>query len=155
MRLFLNRHDIALFQEKAYEDKQNTFVSSNTPLLSNLCMLENISLVLQVHKHLSRKKAYTKAEKALKLLNIENISLLRYEACSDKEIFLVQVIRASIQKEAKIIIEQPFMLLSSEIDLDFIFDALDTLCIPYERVLIIDLKHHENYYKESRCHIIK
>lgn len=118
-------------------------------------MLENISLVLQVHKHLSRKKAYKKAEKALKVLNIENISLLRYEACSDKEIFLVQVIRASVQKEAKIIIEQPFMLLSSEIDLDFIFDALDMLSVPYERVLIIDLKHQENYYKESRCHIIK
>lgn len=118
-------------------------------------MLENISLVLQVHERLSRKKAQDEAYKALSSLGLEEIASLRYEACSEKVIFLVQVIRACIQKDAKIIIEQPFILLSDEIDLNFIFDALDSLHVSYDRVLIIDLMHQKDYYEENRCHIIK
>ncbi len=116
-------------------------------------MLENIALVLQVHEHLSRKKANKEVYHALNSLELEHIAQLRYEACSDKEMFFVQLIRASIQKDAKIIIEQPFMLLSEEMNLDFILESLDALRIEYGRVLIIDLIHQENYYREGRCHI--
>ncbi len=140
--------------EEAYADKNNTFVSSLTPLLSNLSMLENISLVLQVHERIGRKQAHQKALDALSLLGLDNLAILRYEACSNKEIFLVQLIRACIQKDVKIIIEQPFMLLSDAIDLNNILGSLDKLGIAHERVLIIDLKHQEKFYEESGCRII-
>lgn len=118
-------------------------------------MLENIALVLQIHQGLSRAKAHKIVSAVLDLLNLEKISQLRYESCSNKEIFLVQIIRACIQKDAKIIIEQPFILLNEEASLDFIFETLDMLGIAHERVLVIDLQHQENYYKESGWHIIK
>jgi len=118
-------------------------------------MQENISLILQTHEHLSRNKAYQRVDKALTSLHIEHLALLRYEVCSAKEIFLVQLIRACIQKSARIIIEQPFMFLNDEINLNFLFDALDALDVSWERIRIIDLKHQENYYEEDRCHIIK
>ena len=153
--LFSTRQDMAQFQEEAYFEKTNTFVSINTPLLSNLCMLENISLVLQVHQGLTRKQANEEAYTALSALGIEEIALLRYEAFSEKVIFLVQIIRACIQKDAKIILVQPFSFLGSETDLDFIFDTLGTLHVSWDRVLIIDLMHQKSYYQESRCHIIK
>lgn len=139
----------------AYADRENTFVSSNIPLLSNLSMLENIALVLQVHEHLSRKQAHQEVYHALNALGLEKIAMLRYEACSDKEIFLVQLIRACIKKDVRIIIEQPFLLLGDEFNLDFVFNALDTLNIACERVLVVDLIHQKNYYQEDRCHIIE
>ena len=143
------------FLERAYGDPLNTFVSTQTPLLSNLSMLENIALISQVHDKMGMAQSHKKAYAALKSLELEQIAPLRYENCSAKEKFYVQLIRANILKDAKIIIEQPFMLLAEEMSIHFILDALGRLNIPYERVRIIDLVHQENNYKEPQCRIEK
>ncbi len=116
-------------------------------------MIENISLIMQVHDHLNRKSAKTIARDALKSLGLESISSLRYDACSDKEIFYVQLIRAFVKKGAKIVIDQPFAFLAEENSINFILDALDALLIPYQRVVIIDLENQKSRYKEVSCHI--
>jgi len=118
-------------------------------------MLENISLISSVHKGLSRKESQDKAYKALSLLGLENIASLRYNECSAKERFCVQLIRADTIKDTTIIIEQPFALLSQEEDLGFVIKLLTQLNISLQRVYIIDLVHQENYYKEHQCLIEK
>lgn len=118
-------------------------------------MCENISLVLQTHEKISIEDAQKISRKALKDMYIENICDLRYEKCSEKEIFYTQLIRASVIKNAKIIIDQPFVFLPDEMDLNFLSDALDTLFIAYDDVMIIDLLHQVSHYKESLCHIEK
>ncbi len=116
-------------------------------------MIENIALVMQVHERLSRKKAQKRAYDALKALGLIHLRALRYDACSDKEIFYVQLIRAFVRKGAKIIIDQPFVFLAEETSINFILDALDALFIPYQQVIIIDLEHQQSHYKEISCHI--
>jgi len=118
-------------------------------------MIENISIILQIHEYKNRKEAQLEVYKKLKLLNILPLASLRYEECSEKEIFLVQLIRAAIQKDVKIVIEQPFTFLEHEPDVNFITEALDALLISYQDVFIVDLKHQEAHYKETTCHIEK
>ena len=65
----------------------------------------------------------------------------------------MQLIRAFVKKGAKIIIDQPFVFLAEEYSINFILDALDALLIPYQQVMIIDLKNQESRYKEISCHI--
>ena len=116
-------------------------------------MIENIALIAQVHEHLSRHDAQKEASNNLKALGLLTLSSLRYEACSEKEIFYVQLIRAKSQKDAIIVIDQPFVFLTEEMNLNFILEALDALLISYQDVLIIDLAHQRSHYKESACHI--
>lgn len=118
-------------------------------------MIENIALILQVHEGLSRKAAHKRARQELKALELLHLADWRYNVCSDKEIFYVQLIRAHMQKNAKIVIDQPFAFLAEEVDLGFIFTALDRLMIAYEEVLIIDLLGQKSHYKETACHIEK
>jgi ABC-type nitrate/sulfonate/bicarbonate transport system ATPase subunit len=116
-------------------------------------MIENISLVLQVHEGLSRKTANERSFRALEALGLSHLAAWRYDICSEKEIFFVQLIRAHMQKDAKIVIDQPFAFLAEEMDLEFILTALDRLMISYEEVLIIDLTGQKSHYKETACHI--
>ena len=116
-------------------------------------MIENIALILQVHEHMNRKNAQKVAYNALKKLGMISLAPLRYDTCSDKEIFYVQLIRAFVLKGAKIVIDQPFVFLTEENNINFILDALDALLIPYQQVIILDLAHQESHYKESSCHI--
>lgn len=155
MRLFSSFDKILSFLESAYEDPVTTFVSTQTPLLSNLSMLENIALISQVHEKLSITRSHKKAYEALSTLDLGRIASLRYENCSAKEKFYVQLLRANILKDAKVIIEQPFMLLAEEMSIEFILNALQRLNISYDRVSIIDLIHQQSNYKEPQCHIEK
>jgi len=116
-------------------------------------MIENISLVLQVHEGLSRKAAHERSFQALEALGLSHLAAWRYDVCREKEIFYVQLIRAHMQKDVKIIIDQPFSFLAEEMDLAFILTALDRLMISYEDVLIIDLIGQKSHYKETACHI--
>jgi ABC-type lipopolysaccharide export system ATPase subunit len=118
-------------------------------------MIENIALILQVHEGLSREAAHKRAHQKLKVLELLHLANWRYDICSEKEIFYVQLIRAHMQKNAKIVIDQPFAFLAEEVDLGFIFTALDRLMIAYEEVLIIDLTGQKSHYKETACHIEK
>jgi len=83
------------------------------------------------------------------------LGALRYESCIDKEVFLIQLLRAQMQKNVKIVLEQPFSLLSHELNIGFIIQTLDALHIDYQDILILDLIHQEAQYKEKRCHIEK
>ncbi len=146
-------HELNLYKEDAYLNEEYALVSKSTPLLSNLSMIENIMLITQVHEHLSRKSAKKRAYDALQSLGLDSIASLRYDVCSKKDIFYVQLIRAFEKKGAKIVIDQPFSFLTEENNINFILDALDVLLIPYQQVVIIDLKNQQSRYKEISCHI--
>ncbi len=153
IRLFTSINALNHYKEESYPNEEYAFVSTSTPLLSNLSMIENISLIMQIHDRLSRKNAQKAAYDALKSLGLISIAALRYDACSDKEIFYVQLIRAFVKKGAKIVIDQPFAFVAEENSINFILEALDKLLIPYQRIIIIDLDNQKSRYKEVSCHI--
>jgi len=153
IRLFSSINELNRYKEETYPNEDYAFVSTSTPLLSNLSMIENIALIMQVDERLSRKEAQKIAYDAMKPLGLISVAPLRYDVCSQKEIFYVQLIRAFVKKGAKIIIDQPFAFLAEENSINFILDALDALLIPYQQVMIIDLENQGSRYKEVSCHI--
>jgi len=144
-----------MYMKEYYSSTMHAFVSKETPLLSNLSIRENISLILQIHTNLSREASLKKSFEALEKLNLGYAAEFRYNQCNSKELFKVQLVRASMIKEAQLLIDQPFSLVREELSLDFIFEALRCLDLPISKVLILDLSHQENYYQEQQCHIIK
>jgi len=118
-------------------------------------MIENISLILQVHQKLSVKEAKKEGMLALDALNLSKIAHYRYTSCSSQEKFCTQLIRATMLKNAKIILDQPFRLLDEQINIDFILSAIQKLNIEVQGVQILDLIPMQTYYEGSQCLIKK
>ena len=117
-------------------------------------MLENISLIKEVHEHLATSKAQKIAREMLTKIGQEHISLYRVSSCTPIEIFYTQFIRALMMKEKQIIIVTPFSLIDNLRDINVIIDNIKILCSEKD-VLLLDMLSNENHYKGSICSIIK
>lgn len=114
-----------------------------------------MALIAQVHEGLNSRNAQKKASAFLKSLDISHLSLLRYNKCEANDIFYVQLARAAMLDDDKIILDQPLSFLAQSSEKSFIYEALERLNISYDRVIILDLIHLESFYKEGPCHIEK
>ena len=135
-----------------YIQEREDFVLLNTetPLISNLDICENIALIKSVHENMSTKKAERLALDMLTLLGLQKIAHQRAYSCSKKEIFLVMFIRAMMMKENTLIIKSPNDILGNsqhikEVVIEMIkIDIVKDICI-------VDLQRNENYYKGCAC----
>ena len=117
-------------------------------------MLENISLIKEVHEHMPIEKSQELAMEFLNRVNLSNISLNRIHECSTLEIFYVMFIRALMSSEKRVIIEVTSSVVESLVHMQNVLNGIELLNIGKE-IVILDLKERETYYKESRCNIIK
>ena len=131
-------------------------VSKKIPLLSNLSIIENIALIKEIHWHLSYKKAKHFALEALEKTGFAYIGSWRSAQCSERELFIAQLIRASMMQYAKIIIITPFVLLNETEEIAFLFSSCEKLGIK-ERCIILDLESNRVKYEKggSVCRIIE
>lgn len=83
------------------------------------------------------------------------MSFLRYNECTQQDIFCIQLARASMLQNTSILLEQPFSLLDEEVDTSLIVRAIKALDIDCHRITILDLYHQKNFYQEDLCHIEK
>ena len=134
--------------------KEYSLISKNTPLISNLDMLENIALIREVHKHLPTKEAQAEARESLRKIDLENISLNRLNQCNSYEIFCVCLIRALMTKEADVIIVTPFHLIDNLREIQTIVSVIEKLEVQ-KNILILDTISNETHYKDSSCNIVK
>ena len=105
------------FSEKHYNIG---LVSSDTPLISNLNVRENMAIVKQYQQNFSKKDAEKLALQYLKRLNLETIANIRNPDLKDEERFCGMLLRASMVNDAVIIIDKPFKLLPEMKDFTFI-----------------------------------
>ncbi len=137
------------------KQEEYSLISSETPLISNLNIHENISLIKEVNELLSRKKSEKIADEYLEKINLAHIGLLRLSQCSSIEIFYTMFIRALMTKERKIIIVTPLSLIKNLRDIKELVQNINILNIHKKDILILDTITNENQYKGCRCHIIK
>ncbi len=137
-------------------DKHVVSVSLETPLLSNLSIIENIALIEEVHQRLPREVAHKNALDKLTLLNLENIVTSRVATCSQFERFRVEMIRASMMLDAKIYIILPLQQFHTNNSIEDMMQSIEGLKIQ-ERVTILDLLTNIEEYKHIgvTCHIIE
>ncbi|WP_373071559.1 hypothetical protein [Sulfurimonas sp.] len=129
-------------------------ISKDFPLISNLNMTENISLIKEVQEFMSVEDAQKLAREYLKLISYEDLGNKRVNNCTEVEIFYVKFIRALFSDAQNIYISTPFVILQSVVNMDEIINNL----LKYnseKNIMILDLNSNEHRYKGSTCNTIR
>lgn len=121
--------------------------------MSNLNVLDNISLIDDHLRHFSQKSSEALVLEKLALLGLQELARVHHSTLTDKELFLVQLIRASMKEEQDIIIDTPFLMVGTEKDISFLIEAVSVLNLDHKRLLIVDTKSQFDKYKDKCCHI--
>ncbi len=137
------------------EYKKYVVVSSHTPLLSNLNVIENIALIEEVHQRYNRDISHKNAFIKLSQFNMQSLASKKVSQCNELEKFTLVLIRASMMKNVTIVIVTPLVQYQSQDSLDYLLRAMQILKIE-KRTVILDLSLYKNDYKEKglTCHII-
>lgn len=131
-----------------------SLISNETPLISNLDIIENIALIKEVHEKMSVKKAEGLAKVYLEDISLESIARKRPSSCSDLEKFYVKVIRACMSKDERIVILTPFSLIKDTMDIKKVVADMKKLDIK-KTILVLDIKNNEILYKGLAWNIVK
>ena len=106
-------------------------------------MIENISLIHEVHNHTPVKIAQQEARKYLKKINKLDIGLKRMHQCNEVELFYIMVIRALMTKEKNVVIIHPLSMLKH---MEFLAIAMKNLSILNDEKNIIILENDINRF---------
>jgi ABC-type sugar transport system ATPase subunit len=117
-----------------------------TPLLSNLDIIENIALIKEVHEGFSRDKALAVAQEALNAVGAGHIAHFRSVKCSVKELFIAQLIRATMVQYAKIVIIRPFVMLKDTEEIQTIVDVVFQIAKTHD-CTVLDMKINRSKYE--------
>jgi len=129
-------------------------ISRDTPLISNLDMIENIALIQEVHHALSIKKADAAALENLKKLNLESIARKRVTHCSANEILYVMLIRALMMPQKRILLQTPYSIVNNLGDIKTILSNISKLD-NFKEILILDVLTNKYHYEGVQCTIVK
>jgi len=129
-------------------------VSRNTPLISNLDMIENISLIKEVHEFMPTKKAKELALTYLKNLGLEDIANKRVINCSSNEIIYVMLIRAMMMPQKSILLQAPYSITTNLGDIKTILCNISKLT-NLKKIFIFDVAINEYHYEGAPCSIVK
>ena len=133
--------------------KESILISKDTPLISNLDMCENISLIKEVHHLISTTKAKALAMECLKKLSLEDIAFKRPTQCDDTQKFYVMFIRALMCDVSTVIILDPSRLINTLKDIKAIIENIEVLS--EKSVIILDTFSNEVHYEGCSCHILR
>jgi len=123
-------------------------VSVDVPLISNQDIYMNIALIKQYHENMPRREAERLAVEYLKRLDLGHIAHKRNPALSPEERFCAMLLRAAMVKDAMILIDQPFKIISHLKNTQFITAALKKIDDLYVSCHIYDYQWLEEKYGE-------
>jgi ABC-type cobalamin/Fe3+-siderophores transport system ATPase subunit len=111
-------------------------------------MVENISLVKQVHHFMSVKDSAKMALEYLSVVSCEHLANKEVDDSSELELFYVKFIRALLSDGKNIVILTPYRILEATQNMDEVINNL----LKYnseKKVTILDLVFNEHRYKGS------
>ena len=122
------------------------FVSPDIPLLSNLSVYDNISLV---PRYLTTEKdEYIRAgiEKMLALLEISDSINKKTFQLDSETIFKVKLLRALMLKDSFTVIDRPFVMLNTAADIKPVEEMLKILSADDKKIIFLDFEWNNNKY---------
>jgi ABC-type lipoprotein export system ATPase subunit len=130
------------------KNKQNIgLVSLDVPLISNLNVWVNIALIKQYHQNLSEEKAKLLVFQYLQKCGMEHSESKRTSALTNKERFLVMLLRAAMVRDAIIVIDRPFVIIPDVPDDIFIYDSLNIIDDSFKECYIFDFAWFKDRYR--------
>lgn len=122
------------------------FVSPDIPLLSNLSVYDNISLVPRYLTTEKDKVIRAEIEKLSALLEIsDSISKKTFQLDSET-IFKVKLLRALMLKDSVTVIDRPFIMLNTAADIKPIKKMIETLELNEKKIIFFDFEWNKNKY---------
>lgn len=121
-------------------------ISLDAPLISNLDVWINIALIKQYHENLPNIKAKSIALHFLQRYGMEHIADKRNAVLTNKERFIVMLLRAVMVRDALIVLDRPFMIIPDIHDDRFIYDSLQLISDSFKECHIFDYKWFEDRY---------
>ncbi|MEN6319243.1 MAG: hypothetical protein ABFD82_10875 [Syntrophaceae bacterium] len=122
-------------------------VSLDAPLISNLNVWINIALIKQYHQHLSENKAELLVREYLQNCGLQHVANKRNAALTNKERFLVMLLRAAMVRDSIIVIDKPFEILPDIPDDKFIYDALKIIEDSFKECHVFDFAWFKDRYR--------
>ena len=141
--------------EKALEDfaREHSghlgLVSLNAPLISNLSVLNNITLIKEFHHHMSRRRADALVLSCLERMNLAHIAPKRNPALTNAERFCAMVLRATMVEENAVLIDRPFKIIPELQDSNFIGEVLKTFDDLLHECCVFDYIWNRDRYGEG------
>ncbi len=121
-------------------------VSLEAPLISNLAVWSNIALIRQYHQNMPKHEARTFTEDLLRRLGMVSISEKRNPALTTEERFCAMLLRASMVRDAILLLDRPFNILTDLRDGRFIMDTLRKLSDLIAESYIFDYSWEKERY---------
>jgi ABC-type lipoprotein export system ATPase subunit len=121
-------------------------VSLDAPLISNLAVWSNIGLIRQYHENMPSHESKTLAEDLLGRLGIASISEKRNPALTAEERFCVMLVRAAMVRDAILVLDRPFGILTNLRNGRFIWDTLRKIDDLIAETYIFDYSWTEERY---------
>jgi len=121
-------------------------ISTTTPLLRDLSVIENIALMLEYNKNYSISKAEQAIFKLMKRFQIEGIKDKRVYELNKKDILIIKYLRAYVSSFDTILVVKPFSMLDNVEDLDVLFELFNIYNDKMTK--IVDLNSNQ-YYRDN------
>jgi ABC-type lipopolysaccharide export system ATPase subunit len=121
-------------------------VSLEAPLISNLSVWENIALIPQYHQNTPRQEARLLTERLLERLDMAKISEKRNPSLTPEERFCAMLLRAALVRDAVVVLDRPFRILTNLRDGHFVLDALRKLDDLIAETYIFDYSWEKERY---------
>lgn len=121
-------------------------VSLEAPLIANLAVWSNIALIRQYHENMSRHEARALSEDLLRRLGMTSIADKRNPTLKTEERFCAMLIRASTVRDAILVLDRPYSILTNVRDGRFIMENLRKLDDLIAETHIFDYSWHKGRY---------
>jgi ABC-type multidrug transport system ATPase subunit len=121
-------------------------VSLEAPLISNLAVWSNNALIRQYHQNMPKHKARTLTEDLLRRLGMVSIADKRNPALTTEERFYAMLLRASMVRDAILVLDRPFNILTDLRDGRFIMETLRKLSDLIAESYIFDYSWEKERY---------
>ena len=122
-------------------------MSADIPLLSNLSVFQNISLIRQYHERLKAEDSHRDTTALLEKFDMCHLATKRAFELSDRDLFFVKLLRAAQRTDAAIVIDRPFAQVENMHDLGPIRKALELLDFPGIEGIIIGYEWNRGRYE--------
>ncbi|MBN2437486.1 MAG: hypothetical protein JXL20_02680 [Deltaproteobacteria bacterium] len=124
-------------------------VSPEVPLISNLSVWSNITLIRQYHENMPLEDAGTFVAGLLQRFDMAGIIEQRTSSLKTEELFCVMLVRAAMVRNAVVVLDRPFRILSNHRDSRFFKDALGKVDDLIAEVHIFDYSREKGRYRAT------
>jgi ABC-type sugar transport system ATPase subunit len=124
-------------------------VSLEAPLISNLPVWSNITLIPQYHRNMPWHEAKSQTEALLRRLGVVSIAEKRNPALSEKERFCAMILRATMVRDTILVLDRPFTILTTLRDGRLLTDTLRKVDDLIAETHIFDYSWEKERYRVS------